>query len=87
MERGKIKCARYWPDLNSEETYGDFLVETVAEDVNKDYTLREFLVKNVATEKEDIANGKVDNVEGRRVYHYHFQVNYYLLHMSQSIVS
>ena len=82
MERGKIKCARYWPDLNSEETYGDFLVETVAEDVNKDYTLREFLVKNVATEKEDIENGKVDKVEERRVYHYHFQVNYYLLHAS-----
>jgi len=73
LERGKIKCARYWPDLDSEETYGDFLVETVAEDVNKDYTLREFLVKNVATEKEDIENGKVDNVDERRVYHYHFQ--------------
>ena len=86
MERGKIKCARYWPDLDSEETYGDFLVETVAEDVNKDYTLREFVVKNVATEKEDIENGKIDNVDERRVYHYHFQVNYYLLHMSQSIV-
>jgi len=60
MERGKTKCARYWPELDQTETYGAFTVNNVSEETSKDYTLREFLVT------------KADVSEQRRIFHYHF---------------
>ena len=71
-----MKCARYWPDLNKAETYGNFHVHNVAEDVNKDYTLREFVVKHNSTDNWDSENGEIFCKEERKVYHYHFQVIY-----------
>ena len=73
VERGKVKCARYWPDLNKAETYGNFHVQNVTEDVNKDYTLREFIVKQNADEDWDSQVDEVFCKEERKVYHYHFQ--------------
>ena len=74
MERGKSKCARYWPDLNKTDTYGSFHVHNVTEDANKDYTLREFIIRNNSIASSDNkAEGNIDNEE-RRVFHYHFQV-------------
>lgn len=73
LERGKVKCARYWPDLNKTEKYGIFQVQNVSEDANKDYTLREFVVTQSLHENSDTNNGSLPDEEQRRVYHYHFQ--------------
>jgi len=58
MERGKTKCARYWPDLDKEESYADIRVSNIDEQNNKDYILRHFVVNK--------------GEEERVIYHYHF---------------
>jgi len=58
MERGKVKCARYWPDPADPQQYGKVLLENTSEQSNNDYTLRQF--------KVSIGD------EVRIVYHYHF---------------
>ncbi|XP_017034835.1 tyrosine-protein phosphatase corkscrew isoform X1 [Drosophila kikkawai] len=60
-ERGKEKCARYWPDEGKTEHFGPARIQCVSENSTSDYTLREFLV----SWREQPA---------RRIYHYHFQV-------------
>ncbi|XP_076047900.1 tyrosine-protein phosphatase non-receptor type 11-like isoform X2 [Oratosquilla oratoria] len=59
IERGKNKCARYWPDVGSSKEFGKITVKNVFESPNNDYTLREFLVI------------KEDHPE-RKTWHYHF---------------
>ncbi|XP_075213083.1 protein tyrosine phosphatase non-receptor type corkscrew isoform X2 [Lycorma delicatula] len=59
MERGKTKCARYWPEEGETKEYDKVTVKHVTQSSTADYTLREFLV----TYKN----------EERTVYHYHFQ--------------
>lgn len=59
VERGKTKCARYWPEENQTKEVGKIVLKCVSDSVRTDYTLREF----VAT-KDD---------EKRRIYQYHFQ--------------
>ncbi|KRT81496.1 hypothetical protein AMK59_5764, partial [Oryctes borbonicus] len=60
-ERGKIKCTRYWPDLDTTKECDKLKLTNLQESSTTHYTLREFLV----------------TVEGcpesRKVYHYHFQ--------------
>ncbi|XP_040565040.1 tyrosine-protein phosphatase non-receptor type 11 [Lepeophtheirus salmonis] len=59
FERGKVKCAKYWPNISESEIYGCYQVSTIAEKSSKHYTLREFHVSN--------------GHENRKVYHFHFQ--------------
>lgn len=59
VERGKSKCARYWPEENQVKDFGKITLKCVSDSVRADYTLREF----VATK---------DNVD-RNIYQYHFQ--------------
>ncbi|XP_054271842.1 tyrosine-protein phosphatase non-receptor type 11-like isoform X3 [Macrosteles quadrilineatus] len=59
MERGKNKCARYWPEEGESKEYDQVTVKNLSQSSTADYTLREFLV----TYQE----------EDRVVYHYHFQ--------------
>ena len=40
VERGKTKCARYWPELEKTEEFGKFVVTNTREETSKDYTLR-----------------------------------------------
>lgn len=61
-ERGKNKCARYWPEQGGTKDYGRCKVKNLIESSTPHYTLREFMVSMDAL-----------NVE-RKVYHYHFQV-------------
>ena len=58
MERGKTRCARYWPEVGQTEEFGGHTVTNIIEDTSKDYTLREFKVS-----KGD---------ESRSVFHFHF---------------
>lgn len=61
IEKGKNKCARYWPDLTKTNEWGKAKVTCLTEKSNNDYTLREFLFS---------WNGD----EQRRIYHYHFLI-------------
>ncbi|XP_059488410.1 tyrosine-protein phosphatase corkscrew-like isoform X3 [Neocloeon triangulifer] len=61
IERGKNKCARYWPDDGQLKEYGLVKVRNLCESSNADYTLREFLVSREGVPEE------------RKVFHFHFQ--------------
>lgn len=61
IERGKVKCARYWPDPGTTKIWGPAKITCLSESSTNDYTLREFLFS-------------WRNNDERRVYQYHFQV-------------
>ncbi|XP_075158734.1 protein tyrosine phosphatase non-receptor type corkscrew isoform X3 [Haematobia irritans] len=61
FERGKNKCAKYWPDEGQSKQFGPAKIQCVSENSTSDYTLREFLFS--WREQPE-----------RRIYHYHFQV-------------
>ncbi|CAK9831814.1 Tyrosine-protein phosphatase non-receptor type 11 [Anthophora retusa] len=64
MERGKNKCARYWPEEGEVTEYGgEWKVRALSRTSTADYTLREFLLHG----------NKPCFSESRRIYHYHFQ--------------
>jgi len=62
QERGKTKCAKYWPDQDSKEEYGNYLVVNTSEETSKDYTLRVFHVSRKDMEQD----------EPRKIFHFHF---------------
>ncbi|KAK3921163.1 Tyrosine-protein phosphatase non-receptor type 11 [Frankliniella fusca] len=61
VERGKNKCARYWPEEGQSKEYKKIKVRNLLESKTADYTLREFAVTHE------------DGGDERKVYHYHFQ--------------
>ncbi|CAH2062772.1 unnamed protein product, partial [Iphiclides podalirius] len=61
IERGKVKCERYWPDVNKTEVIKKYTIFNESESSTQDYTLRRFLVS-----KKDEPNVK------RTIYHFHF---------------
>ncbi|KAM3968122.1 protein tyrosine phosphatase non-receptor type corkscrew [Aphomia sociella] len=61
IERGKVKCERYWPDLNKTEVIKKYSIFNESESSTQDYTLRRFVVT-----KKDEPNTK------RTIYHFHF---------------
>lgn len=64
IERGKNKCARYWPEEGETSEYGgEWKVSALARSSTADYTLREFLLQGT----------KPQFSEPRKIYHFHFQ--------------
>lgn len=62
IERGKVKCERYWPDVNKTEVIQKkYTIFNESESSTQDYTLRRFVVT-----KKDEPNVK------RTIYHFHF---------------
>lgn len=61
LERGKTKCAKYWPDQGQMKEWGAAKVTCLSESSTNDYTLREFLFS-------------WKNKDERHIYQYHFQV-------------
>ncbi|XP_050679890.1 tyrosine-protein phosphatase non-receptor type 11-like [Leptidea sinapis] len=61
IERGKVKCERYWPELNKTEVIKKYTIYNESESSTQDYTLRRFLVT-----KKDEQDVK------RTIYHFHF---------------
>ncbi|XP_052810712.1 receptor-type tyrosine-protein phosphatase eta-like isoform X2 [Mya arenaria] len=45
VEKGRIKCDKYWPDVNEPVYYGDLVVSVTSESNLSDYTLRIFEIK------------------------------------------
>ncbi|XP_044741677.1 tyrosine-protein phosphatase corkscrew [Chrysoperla carnea] len=64
IERGKNKCARYWPEEDQSKEYGKITVRSISESSTADYTLREFIVTK---------QNCVEKPKERHIYHYHFQ--------------
>ncbi|XP_067123786.1 tyrosine-protein phosphatase non-receptor type 11-like isoform X1 [Centruroides vittatus] len=60
VERGKNKCAKYWPDVDEVKQAGKITIKGIVESPTVDYTLREFEVT------------KENESESRTIYHYHF---------------
>lgn len=61
LERGRSKCAKYWPDQGQTKEWGYAKVTCLLESSTHDYTLREFLFS-------------WRNKEERRIFQYHFLV-------------
>ena len=61
VERSRGKCARYWPEVDNEATYGSMTVSNISESTTVAYTLRAFNVKKKGCSEE------------RKIYHYHFR--------------
>ncbi|CAH4036144.1 tyrosine-protein phosphatase non-receptor type 11 [Pieris brassicae] len=61
IERGKVKCERYWPELNKTEVIKKYTIYNESESSTQDYTLRRFIVT-----KKDESDVK------RTIYHFHF---------------
>ncbi|XP_023948679.2 tyrosine-protein phosphatase corkscrew [Bicyclus anynana] len=60
IERGKVKCERYWPELNKTEVIDKYSILNESESATQDYTLRRFIVTNT------------DLSAQRTIYHFHF---------------
>ena len=45
-----MKCQRYWPEVQKELEFGQFLVMTVSEEKKPHYILRELLIQKAAPE-------------------------------------
>lgn len=52
VERGRVKCHQYWPNVSSSGTYGDFQVTCVSEEGNSAYLLRDLTLTHLES-KED----------------------------------
>lgn len=61
IERGKVKCVRYWPELYKTDVIKKYTILNESENSTQDYTLRRFNVT-----KKDEPNIK------RTIYHFHF---------------
>ncbi|XP_037028783.1 tyrosine-protein phosphatase corkscrew-like [Bradysia coprophila] len=59
LERGKEKCAKYWPDEGETSEWGSATLTCLNESSTDDYTLREF-------------SFSWKSMEERRIYQYHF---------------
>ncbi|XP_065061410.1 tyrosine-protein phosphatase non-receptor type 11-like isoform X1 [Rhopilema esculentum] len=62
VERGKAKCARYWPDAGQSNEYDDIVIDNMMESHKGDFLVRELrLYKKNEADKEP-----------RMIYQYHF---------------
>eukprot|EP00112_Aurelia_sp_Birch-Aquarium-sp1_P024552 Seg782.13 transcript_id=Seg782.13/GoldUCD/mRNA.D3Y31 product="Tyrosine-protein phosphatase non-receptor type 11" protein_id=Seg782.13/GoldUCD/D3Y31 len=68
VEKGKIKCVRYWPDVGSILFYGDKTVANVNETSTRDYFIRELHVNRQVKSKGNGGPAKPP----RKIYFYHY---------------
>ncbi|TRZ00993.1 hypothetical protein DNTS_033377, partial [Danionella cerebrum] len=52
VERGRVKCHQYWPNLSSSGTYGGFEVSCVSEEGNSAYLLRDLTLTHLESTEE-----------------------------------
>merc|ERR1719433_1910258 len=52
VERGRIKCHKYWPDVGDTIEYGVLAVTCINEDIRENFTFREFSIQHKETAEE-----------------------------------
>ncbi|XP_026803560.2 tyrosine-protein phosphatase non-receptor type 4b isoform X2 [Pangasianodon hypophthalmus] len=52
VERGRVKCHQYWPNVSAMGTYGNFQVSCVSEDGKSAYLLRALTLTHLETKEE-----------------------------------
>ncbi|KAL3882801.1 hypothetical protein ACJMK2_029108, partial [Sinanodonta woodiana] len=52
MEKGRVKCDKYWPDVNEPVYYGDLIVNVTSESILCDYIIRVIEIKLNQTTKK-----------------------------------
>jgi len=46
IEAGKVRCCRYWPDVNGTQEYGKYAVTTISEQKERICFTRQLRLKN-----------------------------------------
>ena len=46
IESGKVRCCRYWPDVNCTQEYGKFEITTLSEQKDRICLTRQLKLKN-----------------------------------------
>uniref|UniRef100_A0A673HNC4 Tyrosine-protein phosphatase n=1 Tax=Sinocyclocheilus rhinocerous TaxID=307959 RepID=A0A673HNC4_9TELE len=52
VERGRVKCHQYWPNVSASGTYGGFQVTCVSEEGNSAYLLRDLTLSHLESKEE-----------------------------------
>ncbi|RXN09343.1 tyrosine- phosphatase non-receptor type 4-like isoform X1 [Labeo rohita] len=52
VERGRVKCHQYWPNVSASGTYGGFQVACVSEEGNSAYLLRDLTLTHLESKEE-----------------------------------
>ncbi|XP_051549133.1 tyrosine-protein phosphatase non-receptor type 4-like isoform X1 [Myxocyprinus asiaticus] len=52
VERGRVKCHQYWPNLSASGTYGGFHVTCVSEEGNSAYLIRDLTLTHLESNEE-----------------------------------
>uniref|UniRef100_A0A8B9LII9 protein-tyrosine-phosphatase n=1 Tax=Astyanax mexicanus TaxID=7994 RepID=A0A8B9LII9_ASTMX len=52
VERGRVKCHQYWPNVSATGTYGGFQVTCISEDGNSAYLLRALTLTHLESKEE-----------------------------------
>ncbi|XP_058616491.1 tyrosine-protein phosphatase non-receptor type 4b isoform X1 [Onychostoma macrolepis] len=52
VERGRVKCHQYWPNVSASGTYGGFQVTCVSEEGNSAYLLRDLTLAHLESKEE-----------------------------------
>ncbi|XP_067271771.1 tyrosine-protein phosphatase non-receptor type 4b isoform X3 [Pseudorasbora parva] len=52
VERGRVKCHQYWPNVSASGTYGGFQVTCVSEEGNSAYVLRDLTLSHLESKEE-----------------------------------
>lgn len=60
MERGRQKCFQYWPDSGHSVQFGNWLVESLAEEGGKSFAFRDFYLHRCCFTEDD---GEDDEIE------------------------
>jgi len=46
VESGKVRCCRYWPEVNCSQEYGRYGVTTLSEQTDRVFVTRQIRLKN-----------------------------------------
>ncbi|CAK9290595.1 unnamed protein product [Gordionus sp. m RMFG-2023] len=68
VERGKVKCDKYWPNEDVEnvvDVYGDISVKHLGTQKRAFYTVRTFEIKNIGSRKQNSSNIPDDNSDSK----------------------
>lgn len=55
VERGRVKCHQYWPDLHQSAEYGNLQVTCIKEDVTPSFAFRDFTLTNKQVNSQQIS--------------------------------